>query len=461
MIFGYTFPLTVRLFVGRADQASQGVGLAYAANTAGCVAGTVLAGFVLIPTLGTSASIIVVGLVLAVLGGALAIESAQRRKMLRPAVGLAAVAALLAVFSIPAARLTYVQQEIAATSASTAHYEDSVASVDVTGGAAGNRNLFINGEGITKLTVTTKLLAYVPKAARPGATTMLNICFGMGSTFRSSLILGIHTTAVDLDPTVPSVMPWFYQDASTYLHSPLANIVISDGRNYVRLSDKRYNLITVDPPPPVWSAGAGVLQDQEFYQEASQRLTPGGVLTSYIPLQEQPLEKLILRTFRSEFRYMSVLRAPGHIGVFIMGSQAPITFSPTAIQAAFGSPAARADLAGAPDSPGYSTAQWASFIRGSVWLTSNQVNAYTGAGPLITDDHPLTEYFMLHGFGTDTALLVSRLCLVVTGLLGLLIIGAAVDAATQRRARPRHDQPRPEDPVSSPPRLAEAEPTDG
>jgi spermidine synthase len=395
----------------------------------------VLAGFVLIPTLGTSASIIVAGLVLAVLGGALAIGSAPRPAMLRPVVGLAAAAALLAVFFIPAARLTYVQRKVAATGAPTAHFEDSVASVDVTGGTAGSRNLFINGVGITKLTIITKLLAYVPKAARPNATTMLNICFGMGTTFRSSIILGLHTTAVDLDPTVPSVMPWYYQDAGNYLHNPLSHVVISDGRNYVRLSDKRYDLITVDPPPPIWSAGAVVLQDQEFYQEASQRLTPGGVLATYIPVQQQPLEKLILRTFRPAFRYMSVIYGPGHFGTYILGSQVPITFSPAAIRAVFGSPAARADLLGAPDSPDRSTAQWVSNIRGSVWLTGSQVNAYTGAGPLITDDHPLTEYFMLHGFGTSTAVLVSRLCLVVIGLLALLIVATAVDSAWRRWSR--------------------------
>ena len=186
-IFGYTFPLTVRLFVGSADQASRGVGLAYAANTAGCVAGTVLAGFVLIPTLGYSRSIIVVGMVLAVVGGAVAIGSAPRRKMLRPAVGLAAAAALVVVFFIPAARLTYTQRQIAATGAPTAHYEDTVASVDVTGGKPHSRNLYINGTNITRLTIVTKVLAYVPKAARPDATTMLSICFGMGTTYRSAI----------------------------------------------------------------------------------------------------------------------------------------------------------------------------------------------------------------------------------------------------------------------------------
>ena len=62
-----------------------GCRVVYAVNTAGCVAGTVLAGFVLIPGLGASASIIMAGLVLAVLGGALAIGSAPRRETVLPA----------------------------------------------------------------------------------------------------------------------------------------------------------------------------------------------------------------------------------------------------------------------------------------------------------------------------------------------------------------------------------------
>jgi spermidine synthase len=409
-IFGYTFPLTVRLFVDRADQASRGVGLAYAANTAGCVAGTVLAGFVLIPALGTSVAIITVSLLQAALGAALAARYAPGRKFLRPAVGAIAAAALLVVIFIPAAKLTYVQREVAATRLPTAHYEDSVASVDVTGGPARSRNLYINGQGITKLSIDTKVLAYVPKVARPDARTMLNICFGMGSTYRSSLILGMRTTAVELDPTVPALMSWFYPDAGKYLHSRLSRIIVTDGRNYVRLSTERYNLITVDLPPPIWSAGAVVLLTREFYQEAGQRLTPGGVLATFIPKERRPLERMLLRTFRSAFRYMSVVFAPRPFGTYVLG--------------------------GAPDFRPHSTADWVSIIRGSVWLTNNQVNAYAGSGPLITDDHPLTEYFLLNGASEGTEELAAlRLSLVVAGLLGLLIIGTAADSASRRRAR--------------------------
>jgi spermidine synthase len=434
-VLGFTFPLTVRLFVDRAEHASRGVGLVYAANTAGCVVGTVLAGFVLIPTLGTSTAILTVCLALAIAGGALAVGFAPRREWLRPAAGLTAAGLLLAVLFVPAAKLTYVQRQIAATKAPTAHFEDSVASVDVTGGSLRSRNLFINGVGITKLTIDTKMLAYIAKAAQPSATTMLNICFGMGSTFRSSIVQGLHTTAVELDPTVPSVMHWFYPNANKYLHSPLAHVIVSDGRNYVRLSDKRYDLITVDMPPPVWSAGAVVLMTQEFYQEASQRLTRGGVLSSFIPVENPSLEKLILRTFRSVFKYMRVVYAPRTFGAYVMGSQSPISLSRGALTSAFGTPAAKADLRAVPDFGPHSTAAWVSMMRRNIWLTNGQVNRYTGAGPLLTDDHPLSEYFLLDGSGHGFESAALQVSLVVAALAILLILGAAVDTLTQRRAQ--------------------------
>jgi hypothetical protein len=232
-------------------------------------------------------------------------------------------------------------------------------------------------------------------------------------------------------------MSWFYPDASKYLHSPLGNIILSDGRNYVRLSDKHYNLITVDFPPPIWSAGAVVLLSQEFYQEAAQRLTADGVFATYMPLQELQLEKMILRTIRPEFRHVSVVENPMHSGTYIMGSQAPINFTEPAIRSVFGSKAAQADLAGAPDFPVRSTAQWASIIRHSVWLTDNQVNAYAGPGPVITDDHPLIEYFLLDGSASNPVeqSLMFRLDLVVSGLLVLLILATAADSAARRRTR--------------------------
>ena len=180
-----------------------------------------------------------------------------------------------------------------------------------------------------------------------------------------------------------------------------------------------------------------VLLAQEFYQEAAQRLTADGVFATWMPLQEPGLEKIILRTIRPEFRYVSLVYNPTHSGVYIMGSQAPINFTEPAIRSVFGSKAAQADLAGAPDFPVRSAAQWVSIIRHSVWLTDNQVNAYVGTVPVITDDHPLTEYFLLHGYVSDPVewSLMIPLDLVVSGLLVLLILATAADSAARRRTR--------------------------
>ncbi len=438
-ILGYAFPMTVRLFVDSAEQASRGVGLVYAVNTAGCVAGTVTAGFVLIPTIGTNAAIITVCLLQAAIGTALAVKFAVGSTKQRY-IALAMVAVLLLMLAVPAARLTYIQRIVAATHQKTAHFEDPVASVDVVGGKPGARNLLLNGEGITRLTIDTKLLAYIPKAARPNATTMLNICFGMGSTFRSSIILGMHTTGVELDPTVPTVMHWFYPDAQRYLHSKLAKVIISDGRNYVRLSNKRYDLITVDAPPPIWSAGAVVLMTQEFYQEAKQRLAPGGIFTSFLGYGDT---KLLIRTFRSEFRYVTVIRGPRPFGMYLMGSLSPIDITAANILKIFGTKQARADLAGAPDWPPTPTADWPSIIHKRTWLVNNQVNRFVGAGPLLTDDHPLTEYFFLSDLSTggkgepkfERAALQAGIA--VTCLLLLLILALMAEAASRRPLRYR------------------------
>ena len=449
-LLGYAFPLTVRLFVETAGQASRGVGLLYAANTAGCVVGTVVAGFVLIPTLGTLTSIVLLCIFEAVLGAGLAIVFARSFRTIRTLLGVCLCGVLVVMFFVPAANRTYTQKIISTypKSLPTKHFEDEVATIDVVGGPPVDRRLFVNGYGITNLTIDTKLLAYLPKALRPQAASMLTICFGMGTTFRSSIILGLDTTAVELDPTIPSLMSWFYPDANKYLHSPLGHVVISDGRNYVRLTNKHFDLITADFPPPTWSAGAVVLMTHEFYQEARDRLNPGGVLGVFIPYTPKPEQQLFLRTFRASFPYMTVIKGPRAYGMYLLGSDMPMNFQSSSIEKIFGSPAAQTDLANAPDYPREPIASWPRIISGLTWMQNNEVNAYTGTGPLLTDNNPISEYFLLKGTGSWSSPRLwfekpaSELALVVGGLLLLLVVIVAVDARFGRRRVARTDNPR-------------------
>src|SRR5207253_2049221 len=83
-------------------------------------------------------------------------------------------------------------------------------------------------------------------------------------------------------PSVPLQMPTFDPDAERYLHSPLARVITADGRNYVRLSSRQYDIISVDPPPPIQSAGTVVLYTTEFYADAQRRLRPGGLMLQWL-----------------------------------------------------------------------------------------------------------------------------------------------------------------------------------
>jgi spermidine synthase len=233
-------------------------------------------------------------------------------------------------------------------------------------------------------------------ALRPQSSSMLDIAFGMGSTYRSSLILGMRTDAVELSPSVPNQMGAFFSDSDHFIHNPLGRIITGDGRNYVRLSTARYDVIVVDPPPPIESAGTVVLYTSEFFAEAQQRLTPGGIFMLWFPYAATVDDfKTHLRTFRAAFPHVEVVLSPYNNGAYLLGSNAPMAFDRANLETLLGSPSALADFATAPDDGHLDGAGWAQTIISEDWLKDSQVNAFVGPGPIITDDRPLSEYYLL------------------------------------------------------------------
>jgi hypothetical protein len=53
------------------------------------------------------------------------------------------------------------------------------------------------------------------------------------------------------------------------------------------------------------------------------------------------------------------------------------------------------DLAGVDGSPASTEDSWLSLIPHLIWISGADAAHFAGAGPLITDDRPLTEYFLL------------------------------------------------------------------
>jgi spermidine synthase len=398
LVMGFTLPLASRL-LGATDRTVGGrTGLLLAANTTGSIAGTFLIPFFVIPALGSPLSVVVLVLVnlvtavvLVVRGGA---ATRASRVVSRASVAVAIVVALVALALPRGIEDPGVARVLASGGVVWASAEDEIASVQA--GRIHGPQVWVTGTAMTALTVDTRLMPYLSLALRPRSASALVIAFGMGSGFRSSLRAGLQTDAVELVPSVPRMFHWFFPDAAQVLADPRGRVIIADGRNYVELTDRHYDIVIVDPPPPIYSSGVSVISSLEFYQAARKRLSPGGVMMEWVPYGQTLDEfKDHVRTYASVFAHVLVVRSPGSYGTFMFGSDDPLSLDPASIAATFSQPGILADLSDAPDTPTTTAAGWATLMPSLVWLADGQAAAWAGPGPMITDDRPLPEYFLL------------------------------------------------------------------
>ena len=403
VLMGYAFPLAGRLATPSAEAAGGSVGLLYAANTGGSILGSFSAAFILAGTLGTNGSILLLGALNLLAGAALfaadpvgrarAGAASPGRLVAAGLAGLAVLGLVASSLDLPVTR-TRTQNELLRTGLPVTHAEDELATVDTVGGPPKGRRLLVGGVGMTSLTVDTKLMGYLSKALRPDASDFLVIAFGMGGTYRSGLQIGMRTDAVELSPTVPSRMPVFFPDGERFLNHPEGRVIVSDGRNYVRLS-RRPTTWSPSTPPPIESAGSVVLYTREFLTEGKARLRPGGVFMLWIPYA-LPLEdfKEHVRTFAGVFGHVRLVLSPGRHGVFMFGSDAPLEFTEPNIRQVLGAPDALRDLNDVPDHPPTDADGWVQVVRRSQWLADDELRSFIGQGPEITDDRPRSEYFL-------------------------------------------------------------------
>jgi hypothetical protein len=272
--------------------------------------------------------------------------------------------------------------------------EDEIASVQA--GKLATPQLWVTGTGMTLLTVDAKLMPILPLMVRPDAKTALTVAFGMGSAFRGAVIAGLKTEAVELVPSVPDMFHYFYPDAPQILANPNAKVIVTDGRNHLELTTERYDIIVTDPPPPIFSSGASVISSLEYYQAGHDHLTPGGVMMQWIPWGSSIDEfRAHVRTFKSVFAHASILFGSGGYGLYMLGSDEPMTFDEGTMRAVLARPGVLEDISSAYDAQENTIDGWIRRIGLMRWIDDAQIDAFTGAGPLITDDRPLPEYFFL------------------------------------------------------------------
>ena len=407
IVMGLSFPTSAALVAGREGKVATSAGLLLAANTLGAIVGTFVVPFFVIPAIGSPDAIGVIALINVILGIVLAwaspIRSAARRIT---TYGLGALAAAILSLALATsgilvdpsvARIKERNGELFASD------EDEIASVQA-GNVGGYPELWVTGTSMTLLTVDARLMPILPLMLRPESKSLLAVAFGMGSAFRSGVIAGLQTDAVELVPSVARMFGYFYPDATQVLANPSGRVIVTDGRNYMELTDRHYDIIVTDPPPPIESSGVSVISSLEYYRAGHDRLNPGGIMMQWVPYGQTIDEfRAHVRTFADVFPNVLILRGPGGYGFSMLGSDRPMAFEGATVREVLARPGILDDVSGAYDSPQKTVDGWAALIPHLTWLEGGQVASFAGSGPLVTDDRPLPEYFLLRrSFGEQS-----------------------------------------------------------
>ena len=199
-------------------------------------------------------------------------------------------------------------------------YRDHTATV-ISAGTGMLKHLYVNGQGITTLSTITKSMAHMPLGfQKTPPHSALTICFGMGTTYRSLLTWGIKTTAVELVPSVKKAFVYYHADAQQVLNNPLGQVVVDDGRRFLRRTSETFDIVTIDPPPPVEASGSSLLYSPEFYTLMKKKMAPNAILQQWFPGNEGPDAQAIARSLVNSFTYVKVYRSLAeHEGLHFLG----------------------------------------------------------------------------------------------------------------------------------------------
>ena len=298
-----------------------GVGRLAAVNTLAAAVGSLAVEFVLVPAIGTWASVgVVAGLYLATAIGIVGLGPETRR-----AWAWLAPAALLVG---PALFLGREQPFLRAGEEILREWQTPYGVFDVVRDGDGELSLRQDRQYVHGSTIgadSERRQGHLPLLLHPAPRRTLFLGLGSGIT---SSIVGVHpevetAEVVELVPEVVEASSFFVEGGTK------RTIFVNDARHHLAATDEIFDVIVSDLFFP-WHSGTGYLYTVEHYRTGRARLAEGGFFAQWIALYQVGMEdfRLIADSFASVFPVTTLWR--GEFGewqplLLLVGSEGPIT----------------------------------------------------------------------------------------------------------------------------------------
>jgi spermidine synthase len=171
-----------------------------------------------------------------------------------------------------------------------------------------------------------RLMAHFPLLVNSEPKDALLICFGVGNTASA---IAAHDCVeridvVELNDKVFETAPEFARTNLDVAKDSRVRLIHNDGRNYLQHTDRRYDLITSEPPPPM-EQGVFRLYSKEYYESVRDHLAAGGLMAQWLPLLQMPKRsvEMAISTFVSVFSHTLVFAGSAD-SYILVGSMQPI-----------------------------------------------------------------------------------------------------------------------------------------
>lgn len=387
-------PLLVAVARSR-TRGSESFALLYALNTAGCVGGSTVAGFVLLPLLGSAGSnAVLVALTLSLSGWLLCHSglSSGRALPARLAFAVAATAGVALALAVDLPRAVY-EARLEEGTRILGFREGVQSDVMVTEDAKGVRRIWLNSSWVAGTGGGHRTLGHVPALLVARPRRVLGIALGTGQTFASLYRHGIERLdCVELDAGVIDLSKRWFAEANDHLFER-SNVVVhqNDGRAFLRATRERFDLIVLEPLQ-AWTAGTSNLYSKEFYEDAKGALASGGVVAQWIPFYGQGVDetRAMVRAAREIFPEAS-LWLDDHDGILVLQAE-PFVLDPGAIRERVEARGLRGELA-------RNSLERTEDLLSLFLMGPRGLDAWQRGAPLLSDDRPFLEFAAARGLG--------------------------------------------------------------
>ena len=312
VLLGAVLPLSIGLAEKSGASSGSIVGHLVSLNTLGAIAGSLLAGFFILEYIGLWGGIRLLAVVYLLTAGywVKGQRLAASRWTLLPMIGIVLAVSVFDTGKLPVVRVDPVNEDESILEA----WESSAGTVAVIRQGEQvklkvNNYYTLGGTGSEAL---ERLQGSLPVLLHPNPRSVYVLGLGTGITAGGVLSHAIENLVVTelMADVVTASEKYFGSFTQGLFYDPRVQVVNEDGRNYLRGTKARFDVIVSDLFVP-WKAGVGGLYALEHYQAVRRRLHQDGLFMQWLPAYQLTRADfaVIARTLLAVFPQVSVWRA--------------------------------------------------------------------------------------------------------------------------------------------------------